>query len=222
MTEKDDGQLVGSFPIMPKQARAQQKREALLRSGSILFVEKGFDQTTAKEIALHAGVATGTFYRYFADKRQLLMSLLEENFDLLMPPKPDWDNVNPEFFLAALMKEHFGKMNRLGLHRVLPELVSRDPELAEVVRRTKRIIHKQIYNGLKTTKEHGLTWDDLSLDTISWTIIALLEKIPEMHAESGKEPDFPEIAKIICRLVFPPDKLSQLKKIREMSDKKWI
>ncbi|MDF1511437.1 hypothetical protein PZE06_25395 [Robertmurraya sp. DFI.2.37] len=64
---------------------------------------------------------------------------------------------------------------------------------------------------MKTTKEHGLTWDDLSLDTISWTIIALLEKIPEMHVETEKEPDFPEIAKIICRLVFPPDKLSQLK-----------
>ncbi|WP_019155603.1 TetR/AcrR family transcriptional regulator [Robertmurraya massiliosenegalensis] len=211
MTEKDEGQLVGPFPIIPKQARAQAKREALLRSGSILFVEKGYDQTTAKEIAFHAGVATGTFYRYFSDKRQLLMSLLEENFDLLMPPKPDWNNLDPEYFLSSLISEHFDRLSSVGLHRVLPELVSRDHELAEMIRKAKRKIHEQIYSGLKKAKEHELTWNDLNLDTISWTIMALLEKIPEMHMESGKEPNFPAIAKIICRLVFPPEKLLQLK-----------
>jgi len=139
------------------------------------------------------------------------MSLLEENFDLLMPPKPDWNNLDPEYFLSSLISEHFDRLSSVGLHRVLPELVSRDHELAEMIRKAKRKIHEQIYSGLKKAKEHELTWNDLNLDTISWTIMALLEKIPEMHMESGKEPNFPAIAKIICRLVFPPEKLLQLK-----------
>jgi len=37
-----------------------------------LFAERGFDQTTALDIAERAGVTERTFYRYFADKREVL------------------------------------------------------------------------------------------------------------------------------------------------------
>jgi TetR/AcrR family transcriptional regulator, mexJK operon transcriptional repressor len=214
MTEKDDGQLVGSFPIMPKQIRAQKKRQALLKSGSILFVEKGYDNTTAKDIAQHAGVATGTFYRYFSDKRQLLMSLLEDKLDSLMPPEPNWINIDPEFFLATLLENHFDKLNRQGLHKVLPELIHRDQELAEVLSETKRKIHRRIFHGLKQAKALGYTWEDLDLETVSWTIMSLLEKIPEMNHESSQRLNYGDISKVICRLVFPPEKLKVLKNLQ--------
>jgi AcrR family transcriptional regulator len=37
-----------------------------------LFAEKGFDQTTAAEIAARAGLTERTFFRHFADKREVL------------------------------------------------------------------------------------------------------------------------------------------------------
>lgn len=37
-----------------------------------LFLEKGFDATTAAEIATRAGVTERTFFRYFPDKRDVL------------------------------------------------------------------------------------------------------------------------------------------------------
>ena len=43
MSERDEGQLVGTFPSIPKQIRAQQKRLALLESGRSLFIKKAMN-----------------------------------------------------------------------------------------------------------------------------------------------------------------------------------
>lgn len=204
MLESGGNHLIGTLPIVPKQARAQEKRNALLRSGRILFVEKGYESTTAKEIAAHAGVATGTFYRYFSDKRQLLMSLIEDKLESFITPIPNWENLDREAFLAITLREHFEKLNELGLHRVLPELIHHDRELAEVIFEVKRKIYLQILIGLEQAKEKGCTWQDLNLELVAWSIISIIEKIPEMNTGNGKEPNYEEIAKVICRLVFPP------------------
>lgn len=47
-------------------------RGRLMRSALELYAERGFEQTTALEIAERAGVTERTFFRYFADKREVL------------------------------------------------------------------------------------------------------------------------------------------------------
>ena len=47
-----------------------------------LYVERGFDQTTVAEIATRAGLTERTFFRHFADKREVLFGgapLLQES-----------------------------------------------------------------------------------------------------------------------------------------------
>lgn len=207
---KDDGHLIGKFPALPKQERAHQKREALMESGRFLFISKGYESTTAKEIAAHANVATGTFYRYFSDKRQLLMSLLEDQLEKIMPPEPTWMHGDPEYLLATLLAKHSEDLNKLGLHRVLPELLPHDPELAEVITNARLKMHLTMVEVLKQAHQESLTWADLDLDSVSWAIIAVLEKLPQKEAESGSKADYEKIAKVICRMIFPPEIIEQL------------
>src|ERR1700722_8854508 len=47
-------------------------RGRLQEAALALYAERGFDQTTAAEIAARAGVTERTFFRHFADKREVL------------------------------------------------------------------------------------------------------------------------------------------------------
>ncbi|WP_189081289.1 TetR family transcriptional regulator [Mangrovihabitans endophyticus] len=49
-----------------------------------LYVERGFEQTTVAEIALRAGLTARTFFRHFADKREVLFGGSAALFDEVM------------------------------------------------------------------------------------------------------------------------------------------
>ena len=49
-------------------------RGRLERAAMELFVERGFEQTTVAEIAQRAGLTERTFFRHFADKREVLFA----------------------------------------------------------------------------------------------------------------------------------------------------
>lgn len=63
---------------MGVEEKKREKRNRLLKAGTGLFSERGFGATTVNDITQRAGVAKGTFYLYFQDKRQLLTEILHD------------------------------------------------------------------------------------------------------------------------------------------------
>jgi AcrR family transcriptional regulator len=53
------------------------RTEGLLDAAQKLFLERGLETVTIDEITREAGVAKGSFYRYFKDKEELVRALLE-------------------------------------------------------------------------------------------------------------------------------------------------
>jgi AcrR family transcriptional regulator len=68
-------------------------RGRLEKAAMELYVERGFDETTVAEIAKRAGLTERTFFRHFADKREVLFSgaaMLQDLFvEAVMEAPPD-------------------------------------------------------------------------------------------------------------------------------------
>src|ERR1039458_128101 len=58
-------------------------RERLVVAAVDLFTEQGYDATTVTQIAERAGVTKSTFFRYFPDKRDILVAGQETLSQLL-------------------------------------------------------------------------------------------------------------------------------------------
>lgn len=86
----------------------------------------------------------------------------------------------------------------------------KDPELSEVLLEARRKLHSKFLSSLKQVEEKGLTWEDLDLDTVAWTVLMIVENGPQKYACSGNEINYADIAKVICRIVFPPGILTRL------------
>jgi AcrR family transcriptional regulator len=63
----------GKRPIVDKVERRQQ----ILSAARGLFAKRGYHQTTIDDIVAQAGVARGTFYLYFEDKRAVFSDLID-------------------------------------------------------------------------------------------------------------------------------------------------
>ncbi len=62
-------------PITP---HGQQTRQRLLDAAEAVFGEKGYDRASIAEITQRAGVAQGTFYIYFPDKKATFVELVKD------------------------------------------------------------------------------------------------------------------------------------------------
>ncbi len=54
-----------------------ERRQQILHSAREVFAKRGYHQATIDEIVAHAGVARGTFYLYFEDKRAVFADLID-------------------------------------------------------------------------------------------------------------------------------------------------
>ena len=62
-----------------RERQAEERRRQLIDTALSLFAEKGFENTTIKDLAEAAGVAQGLFYHYFESKEALLFAAVNRH-----------------------------------------------------------------------------------------------------------------------------------------------
>ncbi|WP_141308577.1 TetR/AcrR family transcriptional regulator [Streptomyces spinoverrucosus] len=95
-------------------ASAPARRRELLRTAAEVFAEQGYNATTVRTIADHAGMLAGSLYYHFDSKESMLEEILRTFLDEL------WDGydavldagLGPRETLEALVTESFREIDR--------------------------------------------------------------------------------------------------------------
>jgi AcrR family transcriptional regulator len=108
-------------------------RGRLLKAAMELYGERGFEQTTVAEIAGRAGLTERTFFRHFADKREVLFAgagALEELLVSTVAKAPD--GVAPIEAAAAGIEAAGASIQEGGeFPRQRQKIIAASPELQE-------------------------------------------------------------------------------------------
>lgn len=88
-----------------KEREKSDMKRAILETANKLFVEKGFEETSIRNIANLIEYSPATIYLYFSDKNEILFNLQEKAYENFM------GKIN-EF---AFMKDQFSRLKKLAV-----------------------------------------------------------------------------------------------------------
>ncbi len=124
---------------VPVQERGRETRESIVSAARKLFSEKGYYRTNSKEIAREAGVATGSFYMYFDDKKPLLLEVFQSIYREIAETVFTGDILKSAQSLAPKELVHLLVTKLYEAHTIAPEfhreamaMVYSDPDIRAI------------------------------------------------------------------------------------------
>lgn len=141
-------------------AKGRQTQEAIEQAARKLFAERGFHGTTLSDITSAAGKSPAAFYRYFADKEDLL-AVLAESFlhdmvapsgsSLELPGSPDDD----AFFRTVVTGYWNMFKQNIGIMIAVAQLAATQPRFAAVQNEFRRFGMDIVAASVRRAQEQG-------------------------------------------------------------------
>jgi AcrR family transcriptional regulator len=156
------------------------KLRRIKHAGRELFVAKGFDDTTTREIALRASVGLGTIFVYAENKRDLLFLIVNEDLETVTEEAEASINPNVPFLdnllrVAELHYAFFGRQPALS-RLVLREMAFYDSgaQARRFLNTRERLIN--LFGKIVTLAvERGSLSPDETPQFIGWTIFCIFQ-----------------------------------------------
>ncbi|MGB8207620.1 MAG: TetR/AcrR family transcriptional regulator [Mycobacterium sp.] len=160
-------------------AKGRQTRAAIEQAARKLFAERGFHGTTLADITSAAGKSAAVFYRYFADKEDLLAALAESflhdivtpsGLSVELPESPDDD----AFFTAVVTGYWNMFKQNIGIMIAMAQLAATQPRFAAVQNEFRRFGMDIVAASVFRAQEHGYA-ADLNPEHIAAALALLFE-----------------------------------------------
>ncbi|MCX7682001.1 MAG: TetR/AcrR family transcriptional regulator [Anaerolineae bacterium] len=110
----------------------EDRRTQILEAAAAVLGEKGYERATMKEIAAHAGIAPGTIYLYFKNKRELLLAIADALITQQVDQALAEATQDTAGYIAAVLRDRirFARENQAFLQALVAEIWT-DRELRE-------------------------------------------------------------------------------------------
>ena len=148
------------MPAEQLTAKGRQTREAIEQSARKLFAERGFHGTNLADITSAAGKSPAVFYRYFADKEDLLAALAESflhevvtpsGLSLHLPDSPDDDA-----FFTSVVSGYWNMFKQnIGIMIAVAQLAATQQRFAAVQDEFRRFGMDIVAASVRRAQEQG-------------------------------------------------------------------
>ncbi len=196
------------------QARGRATRAKLLEAAEELFTRLGYDGTSMGDVARRAGASVGTLYHHFADKRALLLELIDGFGDRLAAQRrTDLDfaaflGADPRAaFSTWLRKAHARLRARPSLYLVVLGMAGRDDEVRRRYQRVEEVAVERLTALIEFGQRHGLMRAGLDPQAAAFLIhhsldMAVVQLLLRQHSAPDPERVLTELTDLICRYVL--------------------
>lgn len=113
------------MPNIASKDKVRQRRQSILSASLEIFAQKGYHDTNISDIASHLRIGHGTIYRYFKNKRDIFVAVINE---ILMKLSIVVSSEPPK---AKTLNEYREQLERIGDQLI--ELFHEDPRLAQIL-----------------------------------------------------------------------------------------
>ncbi|MCB0925210.1 MAG: TetR/AcrR family transcriptional regulator [Mycobacterium sp.] len=163
-------------------SKGRQTRQAIADSARNLFAERGFHGTTLSDITSAAGKSPASFYRYFADKEDLLAVLAEDFLHDLtdIPRSVDGD----DFFVSAVSIYWERVKPNVGIMTAIDQLASTSARFALLQNRFRRFGMDTVSASLGHARQQGYA-PDAQGEHIALAIALLFERFTSVSISEG-------------------------------------
>lgn len=180
MSDEQSTSLATGAARRPPTPKGRDTRSRLLTAATALFAEHGYAGVRITDITEAAGLSAGAFYRYFTDRREIMLVLLRqltnEAFEFVRVP---WDQTDPmdSVLRSTQLYFKFYESHR-ALFGVLVELGQTDPEVKELWATSRRAFYARIAHALR----RGIESDRLRLDLDVDVAAEMMGSMTEFYA----------------------------------------
>ncbi|BBZ09960.1 TetR/AcrR family transcriptional regulator [Mycobacterium branderi] len=152
------------MPTEALSAKGRQTRQAIEQAARKLFAERGFHGTTLADITSAAGKSPAVFYRYFADKEDLLAALAESFLhDVVAPsglslslPESPYDTV----FFTSVVTGYWNMFKQnIGIMIAVAQLAATQERFAAVQNEFRRFGMDIVAASVRRAQEQGYSHD---------------------------------------------------------------
>ncbi|MHB8895345.1 MAG: TetR family transcriptional regulator, partial [Candidatus Geothermincolia bacterium] len=167
--------------------RALDRRKHIMSVAARVFAEKGYYATTIADLAQAAGIAKGTIYWYFNNKRAIMLAILDDmsheitgTFGQILANAPDG--------LEALLRCVEPALELLETHGPIYlmyflEIGSTDNSIKEKFQQIYKVVHAgakvAVVRGMKEGKIR-----DLNADIAAYAVMGMVERVSEISGLS--------------------------------------